>query len=68
MECAQCGKSELKILRHRIGSVEQDKVGLIKLTHDLQDRIAELEKSQDFRMAEAYRCGYDAGREVTGNE
>lgn len=43
MECAQCGKSELLILRHRIASAEQDKLGLIKVTHGLQDRIASLE-------------------------
>ncbi len=42
MECAKCGKPELYILRYSIGSLEQDKLELIKLTHNLQDVIAVL--------------------------
>ncbi len=39
MECAKCGIPELYVLRYNIGALEQDKLELIKLTHDLQDVI-----------------------------
>ena len=59
MECAQCGKSELLILRHRIASAEQDKLGLIKVTHGLQDRIASLE-AENARLREAAQSVVDS--------
>ena len=41
LECEQCGKVELRILRGRLDDLNIDKSGLLEIISDLQDEIAE---------------------------
>ena len=42
LECEQCGKAELRILRARVDSLNTDKSLLLRVISELQDDIAEL--------------------------
>ena len=56
LECEQCGKIELRILRGKVDDLDADKSGLLEIISDLQDEIAdrdgELESLKSFCQSE----------------